>query len=85
MKDVSLGSGKDVSLLEKVQITGMHQAEETEKSVETDKIKLRIVHCLLGNIVYIITQKQKSSRLCLMVKVRAIPQGQPEKNLRHWD
>lgn len=49
--DISLGSEKDVSLFEKVQIIGMHQAEETEKNVETDKIKLKIVHCLLGNIV----------------------------------
>lgn len=63
-------------MFEKVQIIGMHQAEET------DQIKLRIV---CWGTLYQIIQKQKSLRLCLMVKVRAIPQGQPEKNSRHWD
>ena len=49
-KDTSYGHGKDVSLFEKGQIIGMHQAEITSKEIaETTKIGLRTVQCFIKN------------------------------------
>ena len=47
-KDTSRGCGKDVSLFEKGQIIGMHQAEQTSKEIaETTKIGLRTVQHII--------------------------------------
>ncbi|KAG2461113.1 RFNG acetylglucosaminyltransferase, partial [Polypterus senegalus] len=49
-KDASRGRGKDVSLFEKGQIIGMHQAEKTSKEIaETTKIGLRTVQRIIKN------------------------------------
>lgn len=49
-KDTSRGRGKDVSLFEKGQIIGMHQAEKTSKEIaETTKIGLRTVQRIIKN------------------------------------
>ena len=50
LKDTSCGCGKDVSLFEKGQIIGMHQAEETSNEIaETTKIGLRTVQSVTKN------------------------------------
>ena len=44
LEDTYRGCGKDVSLFEKGQIIGMHQAKKTSKELaETTKIRLRTV------------------------------------------
>jgi len=49
-KDTSRGRGKDVSLFEKGQIIGMHEAEKTSKEIaETTKIGLRTVQRIIKN------------------------------------
>ena len=49
-KDTSRGRGKDVSLFEKGQIIGMHQAEKASKEIaETTKIGLRTVQRIIKN------------------------------------
>lgn len=49
-KDTSRGRGKDVSLFEKGQIIGMHQAEKTSKEIaEAAKIGLRTVQRIIKN------------------------------------
>ena len=50
LKDTFHGCGRDVSLFEKGQVIGMHQAEQTSKEiVETIKIGLRTVQCIIKN------------------------------------
>ena len=49
-KDTSSGRGKDVSLFEKGQVIGMHQAEKTSKEIaENTKIGLRAVQRIIKN------------------------------------
>ena len=50
LKDTSRGHGNYVSLFEKGQIIGMHQAEKTSKEIaETTKIGLRTVQRIIKN------------------------------------
>ena len=51
LKDTFRGGGKDVSLFERCQIIGMHQAAKTSKEIaETTKIRLRTVQGILKNL-----------------------------------
>ena len=50
LKDTSQGCGKDVSLFEKSQVIGTHQAEKASKEIaETIKIGLRTVLHIVKN------------------------------------
>ncbi|KAF7648268.1 hypothetical protein LDENG_00159640 [Lucifuga dentata] len=47
-EDISCGRGKDVTLFQKGQIIGLHQAKKTTKEIaETTKIGLRTVQCII--------------------------------------